>query len=379
MRYYRLSAPIFAAKRMKARQNSGRFYYPQIDGLRFVAFALVMLHHGAAPPLFFLQKVNQIGWAGVDIFLVLSAFLIFSILFIEDQRRGTISLRRFYLRRVLRIWPLYYPYLIIALVMSSATHEHHLLVLEQHALPFLMFLGNFSFAYFPVTFDPLYSHLWTVCLEEQFYLVAPFLVLVFGQRLRQQMLPAVCILIAISMIWRIYMLALVPYPMVWVNPVTRIDPFAIGALCAAIVHRRAAWLSLPGIGFALALAGASGFVLIAQSPWIGLTLQTTWQLTVAALSGGCFVLSCLSNWGIGRLLSWGPLPFLGKISFGLYVYHAISLKLSSMLNTGGSSYAAEMSMAFAICIAISAASYLLYERRFLQLKTRFETVQSRPP
>jgi peptidoglycan/LPS O-acetylase OafA/YrhL len=80
------------------------------------------------------------------------------------------------------------------------------------------------------------------------------------------------------------------------------------------------------------------------------------------------------------LLSWRPLPFLGKISFGLYVYHALSLKLSGMLAVGGlSSYAGQTSMALAICIAISAASYLLYEKRFLQLKARFETVRSRPP
>ena len=94
-----------------------RFYVPQLDGLRFVAFLLVFVHHGphlsalfAAVPFIAraLEFLEHFGWFGVDLFLVLSAYLITSLLLIEYARHHDISLRGFYLRRILRIWPLYY-------------------------------------------------------------------------------------------------------------------------------------------------------------------------------------------------------------------------------------------------------------------------------
>jgi peptidoglycan/LPS O-acetylase OafA/YrhL len=114
------------------------------------------------------------------------------------------------------------------LLLVGTDHEQHLLILKQQGLPFATFFENFSYAYFPATFHRFYSHLWTVCLEEQFYIVAPILVLIFGQNMKRRILSAACAVIAVFTIWRVYMVTFVPYPMVWVNPVTRMDPFAIG-------------------------------------------------------------------------------------------------------------------------------------------------------
>lgn len=364
-----------------------RFYFPQIDGLRFVAAALVILHHYEASDIFVLQKINAIGWIGVDIFLVLSAFLIFSLLLIEHVRTGAVSLRRFYIRRILRIQPLYFPYLIIILLVlpvipvgAKVTLDQQALILKQQALPFLTFLGNFSYAYFPQSFNILYSHLWTICLEEQFYLVAPFIVLLFGAHMKRWTLVATFLIIAFCAIWRVYMVASVPYPMVWVSPVTRADPFAVGALCAVLVRYHPRLLAVPYIGLALALAGIAGYGVIAATPQIGSTFHTTWQLALSAISGGMLVLSALSHWGIGRVLSWRPLPFLGKISFGLYVYHELSLDVTDAVRRAGyvSNYWVRMMLVFGMCIAISTVSYLFYERYFLRLKERFEAVRSRP-
>ena len=97
--------------------SSGRFYVPQLDGLRFIAFLLVFAHHGQRLSNLLssgsigrsvLDFLERRGWFGVDLFLVLSAFLITSLLLIEYDRHRNISLRGFYMRRILRIWPLYY-------------------------------------------------------------------------------------------------------------------------------------------------------------------------------------------------------------------------------------------------------------------------------
>ena len=98
-------------------KKSRRFYVPQLDGLRFLAFLLVFVHHGPHWDAVFAPHstgnrifsfLESYGWCGVDLFLVLSAYLITSLLLIEYQQEHDISLRGFYLRRILRIWPLYY-------------------------------------------------------------------------------------------------------------------------------------------------------------------------------------------------------------------------------------------------------------------------------
>jgi peptidoglycan/LPS O-acetylase OafA/YrhL len=316
--------------------------------------------------------------------LVLSSFLILSLLFIEQDQTGEVSLQRFFIRRALRIWPLYYAYLIailLALPLFGVSHEQHMLILKQQALPFLTFFGNFSYAYFGQSFNNLYSHLWTICLEEQFYLVAPIAVILFNKRMRQHIVPATIVLIGFAMLWRVYMVALVPYPMVWVNPITRIDPFVIGGLCASITYRAPGWMRRPKVGALLLAAGVVGFCLIAASPRLGTTQNTSWQLAVSAGSSGLLILAALIPSTFARALTWGHLPFLGKISFGLYVYHGLAIYLSGrwLAQMGlPSDYWHSFALTFPVCVALASASYLLVERRFLKLKERFEMVKSRP-
>lgn len=228
-----------------------RFYFPQIDGLRCLAFVMVFFGHFYDVEAYFpggnwagalAWPLNKRGWAGVDVFLVLSSFLIFSLLLQERDAKGTISVARFYVRRALRIWPLYFPYLIISMVIVPLALGHqtsavYLTTLRQHLFPFLVFLGNFSYAYFPDSLTPIFAHLWTVCLEEQFYVVPPMLILLAAFRLNRPLVVVACAALAISMATRLYIVAnAIPYPMIWVNPLCRLDPFVIGAVCAAAFH-----------------------------------------------------------------------------------------------------------------------------------------------
>jgi peptidoglycan/LPS O-acetylase OafA/YrhL len=374
-----------------------RLYLPQLDGLRFVAFFLVLLHHNIRAPQYFpadsrlaafLGGTGAFGWIGVDIFLTLSSFLIVTLLTLEQQATGTISIANFYIRRALRIWPLYFGFVIFAMVLLPLVLEApqpYTDTLRWHLFPFLTFTGNFSYAYFPPPL-PYAAHLWTISLEEQFYLAAPLLVM-FAPRLGKALGWWALGLLAVSAAFRLYIqLNEVKYPMLWVLPPCRLDPFIAGAFCSWLYVTHRDWLQHRWLGRLLALLGVAGFVLVAQFSYIGSTsLDNVWQFTVIALSSGCLLLAALAPAGIGNLLSLKPVVFLGKISFGLYVYHLLPLTIElRYLRTGEHlgktplTWLLILSGILAATVLLSALSYYGYERPFVRLKARFESVKSRP-
>jgi peptidoglycan/LPS O-acetylase OafA/YrhL len=376
---------------------SDGFYYRQIDGLRCLAFFMVFCGHFYDVTRFFpagsvwvalLWPFNKRGWTGVDVFLVLSSFLIFLLLLAERDCHGKVSIARFYIRRALRIWPLYFPYLLFAMLIVPLVWPQpssYWLTIKQHLFPFLTFLGNISYAYFLGSLSQLFAHLWTVCLEEQFYIFPPIIVMFLAFRLDGRLLIPATILLAFSLGCKVYVISNgVPYPMLWSNPFCRMDPFIAGALCAAIVHERPAWMERH-VGMWFLLAAILGFVLVCLGPQLGTSMHGAWQLPVVALSAACLVMSAITKGGIGSVFGWWPLAFLGKISFGLYVYHEICLQgVLAGLNTkrflGETplSYLLDFTLALGTTIAVASISYLYYERPILRFKQRFEVIRSRP-
>lgn len=374
--------------------TSGRLYLPQLDGLRFVAFFLVLLHHHVTAQLYFppdsrighlLAGLRGFGWIGVDIFLALSSFLIVTLLMLERQATGTISIKRFYIRRALRIWPLYFGFVIFAMVLLPLVlppPESYVESLAWHLFPYMTFTGNFSYAYFPTLHYA--THLWTISLEEQFYLIVP-LVMVFAPFWRRSLLWWALGLLALSAAFRLYIqLNQVKYPMIWMLPVCRLDPFIVGAFCSWVFIARRDWLDRR-IGWILAVLGIAGFVFVAQFQNIPSTsVNNVWQFTVVALSAGCLLLSAIARSGIGPLLSSKPIVFLGKISFGLYVYHLLPITLEERFAEIGTrlgktplAWLVILLIVFAATVSLSTLSYYGYERRFLRLKERYEQVKSR--
>jgi peptidoglycan/LPS O-acetylase OafA/YrhL len=378
-------------------RDSERFYYRQIDGLRCLAFFMVFCGHFYDVTRFFpagsvwvalLWPFNKRGWTGVDVFLVLSSFLIFSLLLAERDRHGKVSIGRFYIRRALRIWPLYFPYLLFAMLIVPLAWPQpspYWLTIKQHLFPFLTFFGNISYAYFLGSLSQLFAHLWTVCLEEQFYVFPPVVVMFAAFRLDRRLLVPAAILLAFSFGCKVYVIANgVAYPMLWSNPFCRMDPFIAGALCAAIVHERPAWMERQ-VGLWFLLAAILGFALVCLGPQLGTSMNGAWQLPVVTLSAACLVMSALTNGGPGSVFASRPLAFLGKISFGLYVYHEICLQaVLAGLNTkrflGETplSYSLDFTLALGATIAVASISYLYYERPILLFKQRFELIRSRP-
>jgi peptidoglycan/LPS O-acetylase OafA/YrhL len=359
-----------------------RFYRPELDALRFVAFFAVFVCHALPHDLAsytsqhvptilgkLLAAIGQAGRFGVDLFFLLSAYLITSLLIREQLATGTVDLKAFYVRRILRIWPLYFFALLIAVLWRfvDATEA----MPSGYAVAYLLLAGNWMSALIgpPTSFMGI---LWSVSIEEQFYLSWPVLLKRVN---RSAILWVAFVLLAISNLTRIY-LATGPLSerIIWFNTLTRLDPIAIGIALAVILPEAPRW------GLALRyLLTATGLTLLTLCGhyFAATSLFTIVGYPVAALGTVFLFLAA-----IGSDLSHRPLVYLGKISYGLYVWHALCLYLASYFIYGRFpvrfGFALRIIVAFLATLAISAASYHFLETPFLKLKERFTKVHSRP-
>ncbi len=372
----------YASLRDSGREKSS-FYFPELDGLRFFAFLLVFIHHtelfSTIPQLRFL---HDFGWAGVDLFFALSAFLFTKLLLVERQVSGSISFSKFYLRRVFRIWPVYYLYVAISLALFTILH-HHALTGESGLRLFglLTFTDNIFSAisgYNPV---PLVGHLWTIGYEEQFYIFIPLLISVlarWGVRSRLLLLAAVSLVFfalrAVMIVYR------VPHPAIWVLPVTHFESIALGMVIGFGGMDLFAVKIRPMLLF---LAGVACFYLMSLLPpiqTVSFLLFASYAL--AGLSTALVLQSAVGSDGMKRFLSAKVLVYLGKRSYGLYLYHFFGIDLANwvlgFLPELLFPQAASFSLSMLFTVVMSIASYRVVERPFLKLKKRFEVVASRP-
>jgi peptidoglycan/LPS O-acetylase OafA/YrhL len=337
-----------------------RFHRPELDALRFGAFLLVFLHHALphesaafawAPRIVAqgLAAAGRAGALGVDLFFALSAYLITELLLREQRATGSVNVRAFYTRRILRIWPLYFFALgILAPAMQWWDPTDHLP--PSYTAAFALLSGNWACAWagYPAS---SFSLLWSVSIEEQFYLAWPWLVRRHIERLR----ALAWAMIAVAWITRLLLLD-AQHPAVWCNTLARLDPIAAGILLAG---RETALRPL--FRTALIGGGALGMLAIgALGDHAGVV--SLWTYPLAALSAAAVLRGVL-----GLPLHLPPLEYLGKISFGLYVFHVAALKLAGSA-VGG----------LALTVFAAALSYRFLETPFLRWKEHFARVESRP-
>jgi peptidoglycan/LPS O-acetylase OafA/YrhL len=354
----------------KAANKVARFYSPQLDGLRFIAAMLVFLHH--APKLPYIATLQKFGWVGVDLFLAISAFLITKLVLIEHQRTGKFSVRSFFIRRALRIWPLYLGYASLACAVSALFHvvttKEALLWWASH-LTFTNNLRTAAEGFSRVSFS---AHLWTISLEEQAYIAMAFLLAVFTSRQASKSSALWFCLTgtALALLIRVVMaLNLTVEATIWTLPI-RADAFLLGALAAILNLRGKPWISVVGIalvatvyfspdGEPLGLYNAIDYSVIAA----GLVILVVAAQTKAFL----------------KPLGNPAARYLGKVSFGFYVFHGFTLWAASRLGMRlGCGPIIETTLAFVTTVVISALSYRLFETPFLVIKERFARVASRP-
>jgi peptidoglycan/LPS O-acetylase OafA/YrhL len=361
--------------------------------VRGLAILLVMAAHfvGDATPYTLGQRLlvkgASFGILGVDLFFVLSGFLITGLLL--ESKGQPRYFRNFYARRALRIFPLYYLVLaLLFLVLPFVVTPSPLLEqARRHQAWLWTYTTNFYIAGTASWASLTYvTHFWSLAIEEQFYLLWPLVVL----SLSRPALERVCVGVIVGGLLLRTGLALAGVSEVSISVLTpcRFDTLCVGGLLASLVRREGGAARLVGGSGRAALA--LGGVILAVSLWcatakLGLPLLHQVRNTLYALFFGALTMVSLkpaSN-AVARLFQGRVLRFFGKYSYGLYVYHGVLTwyflevgeegRLDALLKHHALAIAARAALGVALSVAVAVLSYQLFEKRFLALKRWFET------
>ncbi len=354
-------------------------YIPALDGLRALSIILVMAFHDIGPVSSqFGHAFN--GWVGVDVFFVISGFLISSILLKEAaEHRGEIKLTKFYTRRWLRIAPVYYAFLAVVLGWHVWGGDHHF----KPYLAAALYLTNLDLA-FSWNLIPLklgISHLWSLGLEEQFYLFWPFCL----KLLKKHALKFVLASIALVYTWRLY---LISQGADWLRLVhgfdTKIDTIMIGVLCAILLRKASfkekisKFLGNTYAQLTLACLMLYSFKELGHPMAGGINEHYFFwglKMPVCNLLIASVLLSVLANpRALVSVILANPIAvFIGKLSYSLYLWHPLVHSIycgfywDYFCKHGPSAEFYQYILIFLSAIM----SYYLIEKPFLKLKTRF--------
>lgn len=379
----------YVAPEAKAAQKlRAGVHLPVLDGVRGIAILLVLAHHlslslgtefhvsGILPSL------ARFGWCGVDLFFVLSGFLITGILY--DSKESDGYFRNFYMRRVLRIFPLYYAVLtaftIVGLIVGRATiltgSGEDRLGLWVYAQNIIITFKGWG------TYGSL-DHFWSLAIEEHYYLVWPFLVFAFNRRTLVWIL--VCGSIAALVLRTGLVLGGIGPPALYILTPCRFDSLAIGSLMALLMRGSGGIERLAsGAKWVGAAAVAS---LAAMALWRGglshkdPLMQTAGFTLLALASAGLLVGSVAASrhsW-VSRGLSARPLRWMGKYSYGLYVLHPpifLAVMHTSAARSwegrqGWGSMMLTVGLSLGLTLLAVLLSWHLMEKQFLKLKRLF--------
>jgi len=364
-------------------------YFPALDGLRFLCAAGVVIAHAFQDPETLAETdrllypfVMNLGRVGVDTFFSLSGFLITNLLLNERANRGRVDLKAFYIRRTLRIWPNYYGAILVAVLLALVLGDKFFsrfrgdpALFWTSAVPvYLAFLGNWSSVYAPL----VVSILWSVCIEEQFYILFP-ITFVYSRRRFPVFVPIViglCVglatrAVSISRGFAIYH-----------STFGHSDNLLLGALLAQLLHARPASI----LGFyrrnAILLEALAIFFLgwflwgierVEKYEWLQLVtytwsaLMTTWIVAVLGFGQG----------PMARILANGTPRFLGQLTYATYCFHFYGLAVGYVvvarlaLDPWTSGWA-RAAIGLPLALLIAYLCRITYELRFLRLKRVFE-------
>ena len=352
-----------------------KIYFPGLNGIRALAALGVLVSHTLASLSRFgisHPRSIQFANAGVTIFFTLSGFLITYLLLQEKKKHGRIDLKQFYIRRVLRIWPLYFLYILLTLsVTTFALGESQ--DLAYLALYFVFFPNiAFNLNRYPMAM----GHLWSIGVEEQFYAFWP-LILSKVARIVRFLVVLVIGMIAVRLALKLYGMRtghMLPYG---ITTSMRFDCMAIGALFAIAYDRDHAPTLRLG-GSILAPLAFWGVVVLACLN--RLSMFSMLDHDVVAIVTGFFILSQISSPARWSLLENPVMSFLGIISYGIYVYHPLVIEvvmrgLGSLGVRVPNAYVAVASIAL-LTTGVAWLSYRLLEGPFLRLKARFSPILS---
>lgn len=368
-------------KHQDAIKKGNRIYWPELDGLRFFAFLLVFIHHQTLfSKIPYLSTLQENGWIGVDLFFLLSAFLLTKILVAEFTEAKRISLKKFYARRALRIWPIYFLFiafssLVYALLGGSIND------VSFRIIGLFTFSDNIFTSIYGYNPMPFIAHLWTITYEEQFYLFIPLVIpFLMKSSIRRRGVYFVVFFMIFNGTRIAFIANQVGHPAIWVLPITHFESIILGIV-----------MGFGGLNFLLkrfspallGLLGIAFYLLLNLLPPIDhISYWLIISYTLVGLSTSLILMSIINNDQLKGLLSNKVLVFFGKRSYGLYVYHLLGDGISNLITAhiptlpSGSLAIFIYSLSFTILASI--ISYKVIETPFLKLKKRFEVVPSRP-
>lgn len=358
---------------------AARFYRPELDALRLFAFCMIFCDH-INPHVWWWSVVRDMGAFGMPLFFILSAYLIVTLLLREQEETGNIAVRAFFVRRILRIWPLYFAVVGGGLLLGQVWKTAALPGAAGASLLFLV--ANF----FVATHGWVLAWatpLWSLSVEEQFYLAVPAAIKA-GVHARHWIAAgsAIAVLVSYAALWWLGSRGAIPNIGIWVNSLVELQFFAMGCLIALWRHGRV-----------LRLRGSIRIVLLAASAvtwWLGVQyfhLRVWTTVAPATLVAGYAVLlagTCCCLLGVldspVRFPNW--VIFLGKRTYGLYVFHFLFIWLVTQTGVADrleqSLPGTRYFFAAVATVILAALSYRFFESPFLRLKGRFERVHSRP-
>jgi peptidoglycan/LPS O-acetylase OafA/YrhL len=341
---------------------------PSLDGLRAVAVLLVIFHHLHVP--FFPEG------RGVLTFFVLSGFLITWMMLQESERTGDVSIRNFYIRRVLRIFPAFYVFVILSIVTRWLTVAWPNRSLLYDYLSAFFYTINYRLALTPHIAHTA-QHTWALSVEEQFYLLWPCVFVAFHKKLRRLTYVLVAA-IALINTYRLVLYFGFHACEKWLTYSfdTRADHILIGCLLAVLLKRGVGtwfwnwitartWYSLVPLLLTIASIAISFHRGLAYRFSVGFVLD---PLLTAILLVQVIALGHSRLWG---WLNWKVIVYLGKISYGMFLYHMFANRLVIVL-FGMHSLWFRLPAVIAVSVLFGTSSYYLIENRFLRLKTKFE-------
>jgi peptidoglycan/LPS O-acetylase OafA/YrhL len=364
---------------MTSQTTVTRGYIPQLDGIRGLAILLVIsFHYLGNIPIF------SFGWCGVDLFFVLSGYLITSRLIALQQQKN--SLKKFYINRALRILPLYYLVLIIFYIGFNflvKKQNFYLFDFYNHNwLGFVLFFQNWSLIFYNGLKENFLDHFWSLAVEEQFYFIWPFFLYQFWQK--KFFFKLIFVIIILIIITRTYLYikhpGILDYKYYFYNSFCRMDGFLIGGcLFLFRLNNKAKQFNLYYVPALLMIVAGIFFTGNAKgyNPFLS-TIGFT--LIAIVFAGLIYKASNNSSKILSVIFNYRWLKFTGKISYGLYIFHLIILRTLEprlenwLIKSGYFNSTIANAISLFICLSISyiisMISYYYFELYFLKRKVR---------
>ena len=357
-------------------------YIPALDGVRAIAIILVMLFH--------YYYLVEIGWVGVQLFFVLSGFLITSILLNEKNKTLGVYLKRFYWRRSLRIFPIYYLYIILVGIVFLATN------FPENYNVLAPYLYTYTFNYLPlkegVQFDVFFTHFWSLSVEEQFYIIWPMVIFLFNKKTLKYILVAIIIgspifrfFVAEWLISNNYLSSEIGEIVYRLTP-SQLDGFAFGALIPIFNLGDKKWNFSWLLYLSLALfviVGITVYALFDGNLNHGITslgfpigetahYQHVWSYLLINLVSLTLILFVLKKQSLfSRVMSSKFFVEVGKVSYGMYVYHWVIIAFfRKTISLYIPNHLISFIIYFILVYIVSYLSFRLFENYFIKLKDK---------